>query len=153
MSRRLRNFPFRPSRRDHPAESLRSGILGDLTESTRIGTLRAKLRVLFYRSSSDREPVRDWLRSLSRKSRKTIGDDIKTVQYGWPLGMPLVRSLGDGLWEVRSRLRDGVARIIFLAEGGLMILLHGFIKKSRRTPRKELAVAKRRAAELKGDGQ
>jgi phage-related protein len=67
--------------------------------------------------------------------------------------MPLVRSLGDGLWEVRSRLRDGVARIIFLVEGGRMILLHGFIRKSRRTPRKELAVAKRRAAELKGDGQ
>jgi phage-related protein len=121
--------------------------------STIIGTLRLKLRVLFYRSSSGREPVRDWLRSLSRESRKIIGDDIKTVQYGWPLGMPLVRSLGDGLWEVRSKLRDRMARVIFLAEGGLMVLLHGFIKKSRKIPRNELEAARRRAVELKGDGR
>lgn len=59
------------------------------------------LRVVFYRSASGREPVRDWLRALDRESRRVIGNDIKTVQYGWPLGMPLVRNLGGGLWEVR----------------------------------------------------
>ena len=109
-----------------------------------------KLRVIFYRTASGREPVRDWLRTLDRPSKKTIGDDIKTVQYGWPFGMPLVGTLGDGLWEVRSQLRDGIARIVFLAEEGLMVVVHGFVKKSRKTPRNELEIARRRAAELRG---
>lgn len=110
------------------------------------------LRVRFYRTASGREPVRDWLRTLDREARKTIGEDIKTVQYGWPLGMPLVRGLGHGLWEVRSRVRDGIARVIFLADGDRMALLHGFVKKSRKTPAKELAIARRRAAELRRGG-
>ena len=78
-----------------------------------------------------------------------IGEDIKTVQYGWPLGMPLVRSLGGGLWEVRSRLRAGIARVIFLAEGDVMALVHGFVKKSQKTPKEDLALARWRAAELR----
>ncbi len=110
-----------------------------------------KLRVVFYRNASGREPVRNWLRSLDRESKKIIGDDIKTVQYGWPLGMPLVKSLGDGLWEVRCQLRDGIARIVFVVEEGLMVVVHGFVKKSQKTPRKELQIARRRAAELRGD--
>ncbi len=110
-----------------------------------------KLRVVFYRNASGREPVRDWLRSLDRESKKIIGDDIKTVQYGWPVGMPLVKNLGNGLWEVRCRLRDGIARIVFVVEEGLMVVIHGFIKKSQKTPRKELETARRRAAELRGD--
>ncbi len=110
-----------------------------------------KLRVVFYRNASDREPVRDWLRSLDRESKKIIGDDIKTVQYGWPLGMPLVKNLGDGLWEVRSQLRDGIARVVFFVEEGLLAVVHGFMKKSRKTPRKELQTARRRAAMLRGD--
>jgi phage-related protein len=108
------------------------------------------LRVVFYRASSGREPVREWLRGLDREVRKVIGEDIKTVQYGWPLGMPLVRSFGDGLWEVRSRFRDGIARVIFFAEGDLMVLVHGFIKKSQKTPKAELDLARRRASELRG---
>lgn len=107
------------------------------------------LRVVFYRTASGREPVREWLRGLDRASRKSIGEDIKTVQYGWPLGMPLVRGLGDGLWEVRSRLRHGIARVIFFAEGDLMALVHGFIKKSRKTPKADLELARRRAGELR----
>ena len=71
--------------------------------------------------------MREWLRSLDREDRKVIGKDIKTVEIGWPLGMPLVRSLGDGLWEVRSRLRNGVARVVFLARDDMMVLLHGFV--------------------------
>ena len=122
-------------------------------QSTRIGTIFSvtKLRVIFYRTANGREPVRDWLRSLNRESKKIIGDDIKTVQNGWPLGMPLVASLGGGLWEVRSQIRDGIARIVFLAEKGLMVVLHGFVKKSRKTPRNELETARRRAARLRGD--
>lgn len=112
---------------------------------------RPKLRVRFYRTATGKEPVREWLRSLEREARKVIGEDIKTVQFGWPLGMPLVRSLGEGLWEVRSRLQDRIARVIFFAEGDLMVLLHGFIKKSQKTPKKDLALARRRARELRGD--
>ena len=107
------------------------------------------LRVVFYRSSSGREPVRDWLRSLDDASKKTIGEDIKTVQFGWPLGMPLVRSLGDGLWEVRCRLQDGIARVLFMTSAETMVLLHAFIKKSQKTPTKDLNLARRRAAEIR----
>jgi phage-related protein len=109
-----------------------------------------KLRVVFYRSGAGNEPVKDWLRSLDREDRRALGEDIKTVELGWPLGMPLVRSLGDGLWEVRSRLRGGVARVVFLARDDMMVLLHGFVKKSPKTPKKELDVARRRARDLTG---
>ena len=107
------------------------------------------LRVVFYRTAGGREPVREWLKGLDRDSKKVFGSDLKTVQYGWPLGMPLVRSLGDGLWEVRSRLKDGIGRIIFVAEDQVMVLLHGFIKKSQKTPKKELEIARRRAAQMR----
>jgi phage-related protein len=111
-----------------------------------------RLHVHFYRTGAGREPVREWLRSLDKESKRILGEDIKTVQYGWPLGMPLVRNLGEGLWEVRSHLRDGIARVIFLAQGDLMVLLHGFIKKSQRTPQKEMDLARRRAAEFRKGG-
>ena len=99
------------------------------------------LAVRFYRTERGTEPVREWLKSLSRDQRKTIGEDIKTVQYGWPLGMPLVRKIDARLWEVRSHPGKAIARIIFTTRGGAMVLLHGFIKKSRKTPREELATA------------
>jgi len=107
------------------------------------------LWVAFYRTASGREPVREWLRGLEPEARRIIGEDIKTVQYGWPVGMPLVRGLGDGLWEVRSRLRDGIARVIFFAERDVMTVVHGFLKTSRKTPKDDLALARRRAAELR----
>jgi phage-related protein len=102
------------------------------------------LSVAFFRTETGREPVREWLKSLPREERKIIGEDIKTVQFGWPLGMPLVRKLDAGLWEVRSRLAGRVARIFFAANAGRMILLHGFIKKSQKTPAGDLALAKNR---------
>jgi phage-related protein len=108
--------------------------------------------VVFYRTTAGREPVREWLRGLDRDARRVIGEDIKTVQYGWPIGMPLVRSLGDGLWEVRSHLRDGVARVVSFREQGVMALVHGFIKKSQKMPDSELALARRRVAELRRRG-
>ncbi|HEX4954933.1 MAG TPA: type II toxin-antitoxin system RelE/ParE family toxin [Thermoanaerobaculia bacterium] len=110
------------------------------------------LRVVFYRSESGREPVRDWLRDLDRDSKKAFGEDIKTVQYGWPLGMPLVRSLGGGLWEVRSQLRDGIGRILFLIEEDVLVLLHGFIKKTQKTPAQDLDLARKRAADVRRGG-
>ena len=103
-----------------------------------------KLEAFFYRSGAGIEPVRDWLKGLNAESRKAIGEDIRTAQYGWPLGMPLIRKLGAGLWEIRTRLRDGIARTLFTLNGNRMVLLHGFIKKTQKTPPKELQTARRR---------
>jgi phage-related protein len=102
------------------------------------------LSVSFFKTETGREPVREWLKSLPREQRRIIGEDIKTVQFGWPLGMPLVRKLDRGLWEVRVRLPDGIVRVMFTAGEGRMILLHGFIKKSQKTPVDDLALAKTR---------
>ena len=103
-----------------------------------------RLPAAFYELPSGRVPVREWLKSLDRADRKIIGEDIKTVQFGWPLGMPLVRKLDDGLWEVRCRLQDRIARIIFTTGERRMVLLHGFFKKARKTPPQDFALAKTR---------
>lgn len=110
-----------------------------------------RLSACFCRSERNREPVREWLRSLDPADRRIIGEDIKEVEFSWPLGMPLVRSLGRDLWEVRSRLVDGrTSRIIFCVDKGRMVLLHGFIKKSRKTPKKDidLAIKRKRGEDL-----
>ena len=89
--------------------------------------------------------MREWLKKLETEDRKIIGEDIKDVEFAWPIGMPLVRSLGDGLWEVRSNLTSGkIARVIFTEEQGSMVLLHGFIKKTQKTPQQDLDLALRR---------
>jgi phage-related protein len=108
-----------------------------------------RLRVVFFKTDAGTEPVRDWLKELNREERKTIGEDIKTVQFGWPLGMPLVRKLETGLWEVRSRLPGRIARVIFTVDDDLMMLLHGFIKKSQRTPITDLKTARKRRSQYK----
>jgi len=103
------------------------------------------LRVVFFRTASGREPVREWLRELEKDDRKKIGEDIKLVQFRWPLGMPTVRKLDPDLWEVRSKLPGGrIARIFFTINAGEMALLHGFIKKSQKTPVSELKLARKR---------
>ena len=106
------------------------------------------LSVGFYKTRSGHEPVRAWLKSLARNDRKTIGEDIKTAQFGWPLGMPLIRKLAPRLWEVRSRLAAGIARVLFTVDGPVMVLLHGFIKKSQKTPHSELMTAQQRLSDL-----
>ena len=100
-----------------------------------------RLRASFFRTSLGNEPVREWLKALSREEKKSIGEDINTVQFGWPIGMPLVEKLGPSLWEVRSHLPSGIARVLFTVDGQTMVLLHGFIKKSRKIPEKELDIA------------
>jgi phage-related protein len=85
---------------------------------------------------------------LSREDRLAIGTDIKTVEFGWPVGLPVCRSLGDGLWEVRSALRNRIARVLFCIEGGTMWLLHGFIKKQQKTPAGEINTAHKRMSEV-----
>ena len=108
------------------------------------------LQVVFYRTNTGSEPVRDWLKGLAKEERKIIGEDIKTVQLGWPLGMPLVRKIDKGLWEVRIPLDRKIARVIFTAHEGMMVLLHGFIKKTQKTPTNDLKLAKQRMATLGG---
>jgi phage-related protein len=76
-------------------------------------TEEMRLRVVFYKTEAGKEPVRDWLKSLPTEEKKIIGQDIKTVQFGWPLGMPMVRKLEKDLWEVRSHLPNRIARVIF----------------------------------------
>jgi phage-related protein len=109
------------------------------------------LKVFFFRTLRGSEPVREWLQSLSILEKRTIGEDVKTVQFGWPLGMPLVRKLESGLWEIRSTLPTGIARIIFTVKDNTMILLHGFIKKSRKTPLNDLQLARQRLGQLRGE--
>lgn len=99
----------------------------------------------FYQSEGSNEPVREWLKQLEPSERKIVGADIKTVEYGWPIGMPTCRSMGKGLYEVRSSLPNGkIARVLFCVLGNQMILLHGFIKKTQKTPPKELDLALKR---------
>lgn len=108
-----------------------------------------RLAVHFYRAASGNEPVRDWLMSLSRNDRRTVGEDIKTVQLGWPLGMPVVRKLEPGLWEIRSHLKDGIARVLFTTVGQAMVLLHGLVKKRQTLPKSELGLARNRMKEVR----
>jgi phage-related protein len=105
------------------------------------------LDVRFFRSDLGNEPIREWLLSLPKPDRKAIGEDILKVQYCWPIGKPLVGNLGHELWEVRSRLQNGIARTIFCIDGHAMILLHGFIKKTQKTPSHELALALKRKSQ------
>lgn len=103
------------------------------------------LRVVFFQSPSGREFVRDWLKELDKDDRKTIGEDIKLVQFRWPLGLPLVRKMEANLWEVRSNLSGGrIARVFFTVRNGEMALLHGYVKKSQKTPARDLETAQRR---------
>ena len=92
--------------------------------------------------------MREWLKSLPEVERKAIGDEIRTVQFGWPVGMPLVRKLDSGLWEVRVTLLNRIGRVLFTVVGQQAVLLHGFIKKSERTPADDLTVARRRKGQL-----
>jgi len=109
-----------------------------------------RLPARFYRSNSWREPVREWLKRLDAEDRKILGEDIKDVEFSWPIGMPLVRALGRELWEVRSSLPRGrIARVLFCVENECMVLLHGFIKKTQKTPQPDFDLALRRK---KGEG-
>ncbi len=104
------------------------------------------LDVRFFQTGSGAEPVRDWLKELPAADRKTVGEDIKTVQFG----MPLVRHLEGDIWEVRIRLDNTIARVLFTLEGSTMVLLHGFIKKQQATPKPDLNLAKDRLKQLRG---
>ncbi|MEB3231469.1 MAG: type II toxin-antitoxin system RelE/ParE family toxin [Leptolyngbyaceae bacterium] len=103
----------------------------------------------FYKAEAGNEPVREWLKQLASEHRKIIGADIKTVEYGWPIGMPTCCSMGKGLYEVRSSLPDGIiARILFCIYQENMVLLHEFIKKTQKTPKQDIDLALKRKNNL-----
>lgn len=110
---------------------------------------KSPLSVAFYRLDSGKEPVRDWLRSLDRSAKRAIGEDIKTLQLGWPLGMPLARKIDPGLWELRTAIADGTVRIFFTIIDRHVVLLHGFSKKTRKTPAAQIELARKRLNKLR----
>jgi phage-related protein len=104
----------------------------------------------FYRTSGGNVPVLDWLRSLDPQDKKIVGSDIRKVELEWPVGEPLCRPLGTGICEVRSTLSDGtIARVLFGILDDRMLLLHAFVKKTRKTPKEDLDLARKRLAEAK----
>lgn len=109
------------------------------------------INVVFYRTSVGKEPVREWMLKLDKDDRYIIGVDVKTVEFGWPLGMPLVRPMKsyDRLWEVRSNISGNrVARVLFSVRSERMVLLHGLIKKTQKTPKADLDLADHRKREV-----
>jgi len=106
------------------------------------------ITVRFYKTESGNEPVREWLKSLTKEDRARIGTDIKTIEYGFPIGMPTCQSMGKGLYEVRTNLDSRIARVLFLIDNGAMILLHGFIKKTQKTSKRDLGLALERKKQL-----
>src|SRR5438105_13075778 len=105
------------------------------------------LAVVFFRTEAGNEPAREWLKSLPKSECKIIGKDILKVQFIWPVGKPLVDNLGDGIWEIRSRLENRIARTLFMIVDEEIVLLNGFIKKQRKIPQDELNLAKKRKKE------
>ena len=100
-----------------------------------------RVSAAFYRTEDGAEPVRAWLKSMAKEDRFKIGVDIKTVEFGWPMGMPHCRPLGNGLHEVRTSLANRIARVVFFVAGAQMVLVHGFFKKTRTIPRADLGLA------------
>jgi phage-related protein len=105
--------------------------------------------LVFWKSTANREPVREWLNELPREDQRKIGRDIGKVQFGWPVGLPLCRPLSRGLWEVRSSLPSKrEARVLFGFHDGMLIALHGFIKKAQKTAPEDLELARQRLKEV-----
>ncbi|AXK62292.1 MULTISPECIES: type II toxin-antitoxin system RelE/ParE family toxin [Burkholderia] len=102
--------------------------------------IQVTLGVRFFRTACGNEPVREWLKRLGHIERRLIGEEIKTVQLGWPLGMPLVRKMSKDLWEIRVMLPRRSARVLFTVVGDTMVLLHAFFKQSQATPSDDLDV-------------
>lgn len=108
-------------------------------------TQQPKIPFVFYRAASGSEPVRDWLRELPQDDRQAVGMDLMRAQFRWPVGMPLCRAMGQGLWEVRTTLPSKrIARVLFCLHDGRLVALHGFIKKTQATPKADLDLARQR---------
>jgi phage-related protein len=113
------------------------------------GSLSQKIPLIFYRSAAGSEPVREWLKGLDETERQAIGKDLLRAQWRWPVGMPLCRPMGSGLWEIRTDLpTKRTARVLLCLYREHLVALHGFIKKTRATPDEDLATARKRQKEL-----
>lgn len=112
--------------------------------------MRPRLEAVFFKTRSGREPAREWLLALPKADRREVGTDIAYVQYKWALGRPRVDHLEGAVWEVRSNLKERIARVLFAVSGDEMVLLHGFIKKTRKTPPGDLELAQQRWKEWRG---
>ena len=109
----------------------------------------ARIDLVFYRTAAGNEPVREWLIDLPVANRREVGLDLQRVQFRWPVGMPLVRPMGKGLFEVRTPLPDGTtARVMICFQGGELYALHGFVKKAQKTPASDLEIARKRQKEV-----
>ena len=110
---------------------------------------RNPIPFMFWRSATSREPVREWLNELPREDQRTIGHDIARVQFGWPVGLPVCRPMGKGLWEVRSSLpSQRIALLILCLHDQMLVVLHGFIKKTQKTAKGDLDLATWRMKEV-----
>jgi phage-related protein len=108
-----------------------------------------KLPAVFYATGTGNEPVREWLKNLSQEDRKIVGTDIMTAEFGWPIGMPTCSRLEGKLYEIRSNISGSrISRVLFAEHGGKMVLLHAFVKKTPKTPKQDLDLAKRRLKEI-----
>jgi phage-related protein len=109
-----------------------------------------QLPVVFFKTAAGNQPVRDFLlNDRSEQDRKEIGFDISVVQRRFPLGLPLVEKVTENLWEIRSHIPDGICRSFFTVHKGTIILLHSFVKKTQKTPKKELDTANKRLQEFR----
>lgn len=109
----------------------------------------SKIDLYFFQTRTGSEPVREWLKSLPWEARREIGLDLQRVQYRWPVGMPLCRAMGGGLWEVRTSLPNGtIARVMICFHRGDLYALHGFVKKTQKTPDADLTLARKRMKEI-----
>jgi phage-related protein len=106
-----------------------------------------KIPAIFYRSALGNEPVREWLKTLDKAGRQTVGEDIAYVQYKWPIGKPRVDHLRGPIWEVRSKIGNRIARVLFAVEESEMILLHAFVKKTQQTNPADIELATKRLKE------
>lgn len=102
--------------------------------------------VRFFRNANGKEPAREWLQEFSTEDKKVIGADIKVVQWKWPIGKPLVDNLGKGLWEIRTKLGERIVRVFFFVLNEEIVILHGIVKKTQKTPQQDLKLARKRQA-------
>ena len=109
-----------------------------------------KIPLIFFRGNGGREPVREWLKAQDDEDRKAVGQDLMRAQWRWPIGMPLCRPMGQGIWEIRTELPNNrIARVLITLDSEVLVALHAFIKKTQKTPPAELAIARKRLKELK----
>lgn len=114
-----------------------------------------RIEAVFYRTASGVDVVREWIKAMAKEDRKAIGDDLRRAEFRWPVGMPLSRPLGGGLHELRCRLPSArIARLIFFVSADEeLVVLHGFVKKTRATPARDLALARSRKREYEDQRQ